>query len=678
MRKAVSLIEEPAITAETVLPVLRYLERTTTLKRPAGFASQPSFVASFASEIEDGSDFGELKIAFLKRAIMATDPTTGRLDAERHKRNEVQTRGRTPTSTLLRALIARQNTHDLLAFVMGLDKRLQSGETARTVVVNLHRSATGLLCSLAPALQAGQSGTTQRRNGGPGQLALALLWCAVFLAWEARLFEAARSIATGERRSPSTFVPALDQMGRDFLRRCRLIDREEALTGLWPALRTAVANLNGLEKDGLRLAQVKTARQLATCLEAGTPNTEQAWCRRLKGLLEPALDRIDTELEALHASKQASISSNQIYKETSRDVDKVCHSFADVVGRANVVEGLRHIVLCPIPVVLLHGPEGAGKRSMARLLANALQCEEPTPLGDACGRCGACHENAGAGHFSQFALTITAANAEERATYIAKQIELAPWAKRWVITVIDADRTPERVLDQFLSVFDGTHDKSSSRLTIVLLTQDLTRLRPAVVSRCWQFAMRPLSPEHASELLARWLTRLGRQPDKDCIDLLLGKGRNLPKLLAQACTAYAGLGDPTPADVRAALMPAWADVVVAHCRALLQVWPATYEIVVIHEQDASIADEPERSKTKHEQRRTEPRHGVRTCLTAVYLHGLQHVPIGVGITESALLIEPDKLHDLTQAFLQCAARNGLPARELWAELTRAILVGDSS
>lgn len=41
--------------------------------------------------------------------------------------------------------------------------------------------------------------------------------------------------------------------------------------------------------------------------------------------------------------------------------------------------------------LLIHGPQGIGKRWLAERLAAALLCEQPAPGGEACGQCAACH-----------------------------------------------------------------------------------------------------------------------------------------------------------------------------------------------------------------------------------------------------------------------------------------------
>ncbi len=65
-------------------------------------------------------------------------------------------------------------------------------------------------------------------------------------------------------------------------------------------------------------------------------------------------------------------------------------------GHAHALRLLRELAASdgPIPPLLLHGPDGVGKRSAALALAAALVCPNAAE-GDACGRCSACQRIAG-------------------------------------------------------------------------------------------------------------------------------------------------------------------------------------------------------------------------------------------------------------------------------------------
>ncbi len=67
--------------------------------------------------------------------------------------------------------------------------------------------------------------------------------------------------------------------------------------------------------------------------------------------------------------------------------------FSDVIGQKEVKQQLIHMITEQhVPHALLFaGPEGSGKLPMALAMAERLLCQSPTPEGDACGNCHACH-----------------------------------------------------------------------------------------------------------------------------------------------------------------------------------------------------------------------------------------------------------------------------------------------
>ena len=68
-------------------------------------------------------------------------------------------------------------------------------------------------------------------------------------------------------------------------------------------------------------------------------------------------------------------------------------AFADVLGHDRVRDLLgRALVAGRLPPALLFvGPRGVGKRTLALAVARALLCPDGASLGDACGKCPACH-----------------------------------------------------------------------------------------------------------------------------------------------------------------------------------------------------------------------------------------------------------------------------------------------
>ncbi|HEB13663.1 MAG TPA: AAA family ATPase, partial [candidate division CPR3 bacterium] len=73
-------------------------------------------------------------------------------------------------------------------------------------------------------------------------------------------------------------------------------------------------------------------------------------------------------------------------------------SFSEIVGQEHIVKTLLNAIKGDMVshAYLFSGPRGAGKTTMARLLAKAVSCEKPEATGEPCNTCSTCEEiNAG-------------------------------------------------------------------------------------------------------------------------------------------------------------------------------------------------------------------------------------------------------------------------------------------
>lgn len=234
------IIEEPALTRESLPSVLRYLAAATDLAPGVDLLDQPGFRESFTGLLKERAELPAIIQAFDERVLLCTDPATNRYDDARYRCDVVGRQARGALLSHLRDLVALRQECDLVDLLCGFDERRgEFGWTTHRLVAGLYRMTLRLL---EP-----ESGRRRRRSEARSRVAPyrvaegAVLWAALLLAWEDALIKGVREDEAGYRRGPDLLVPALAGLGRDFLVREDRAEGGDPLNGRWPGVARALS-----------------------------------------------------------------------------------------------------------------------------------------------------------------------------------------------------------------------------------------------------------------------------------------------------------------------------------------------------------------------------------------------------------------------------------------------------
>jgi hypothetical protein len=291
------VIEEPRVTRETLLPVLRYLGAMTDLAVDPDLVEQEAFLATFEELLEgSGTELPVIIRHFDETILTCTNRTTKAFDSQPRDTEALRQRGRTSPMQLLRSFVASKDGWDLVQLVVALEQRYRDGLTGQALISELYRATEGLIRQAARGEQ-----VQERFKPGPetqgASVADSALWAGVLLAWEERLSQSSPAAAIGLRRGPNLLITLIDQLGRDYAARAELPTEGGRLDGLWPQIRWSLNSIALQETDPLAGPRMRLVQALHEVLLNATGRTVYPWLDRLKEGTAAAL----AEAERRHA-----------------------------------------------------------------------------------------------------------------------------------------------------------------------------------------------------------------------------------------------------------------------------------------------------------------------------------------------------------------------------------------
>ena len=329
-------------------------------------------------------------------------------------------------------------------------------------------------------------------------------------------------------------------------------------------------------------------------------------------------------------------------------------SFDDILGKQVVLAELRRRFAAGDhrTGLILHGPDGIGKRALGRLYAKALLCDvDARPDPSPCGRCPICT------YFPNLigVIKFKASSLKDPSEYV-QLAKMTSFDRQHVYLITEADQFETAVLAAFLETLEAGRDLA----TFILMCRDVYRIPSTVRSRCMSFRLRPLDLADARKLCSALLTTFGVScGSDDIIDLIVAESLGVPGRMRQHVRELAKVNAKSFEDLRSALGLDWVDDTVAYWRRILD-----------HGQIAWLESEVPAGITLQQA----VRH-MRIILENLDPRLSSSGGVAPGPRTALRSLFKDNLRELIELLRDRAAIRGVSAERLWSELVRNLDCG---
>ena len=169
---------------------------------------------------------------------------------------------------------------------------------------------------------------------------------------------------------------------------------------------------------------------------------------------------------------------------------------------------------------LFCGTRGVGKTTCARIFAKTINCEHPTPDGEACNECESCRAFNEQRSYNIIELDAASNNSVDEIRSLIDKVRVPPQLGRYKVFIIDE---VHMLSTAAFNAFLKTLEEPPHHAIFILATTEKHKLLPTILSRCQIYDFQRITIEDIVEHLRYVASQEGFTVDDDALNVIARK-----------------------------------------------------------------------------------------------------------------------------------------------------------
>lgn len=219
-------------------------------------------------------------------------------------------------------------------------------------------------------------------------------------------------------------------------------------------------------------------------------------------------------------------------------------TFASVVGQQALTATLRNSIAKNrlAHAYLFCGTRGVGKTSCARIFAKTINCQNPTPQGEACNECESCREFNRGTSLNIIELDAASNNSvNDIRDMIEKQVHVPPVNARYRVFIVDE---VHMLSSSAFNAFLKTLEEPPEYVIFILATTEKHKVIPTILSRCQIYDFNRITIQDMVDHLAYVASQEGIEAEEAALNVIARKAdgamRDALSIFDQVAAASSG------------------------------------------------------------------------------------------------------------------------------------------